>query len=280
MTMLKYALLADGTKVPVLGQGTWFMGESPSQLQQEISALKLGIEQGLTLIDTAEMYGDGGAEIVVGKAIKGLRDKLFLVSKVLPFHASYQGTITACNNSLRRLQTDYIDLYLLHWPGSIALSETIEAMNKLIEQGKIKRWGVSNFDVADLLELEPLIDTKQITTNQVLYNLSRRSIEFDLLPWCRQKKLPTMAYSPIEQGRILTNKSLIDLAKQHNATAAQIALAWLIRNDDIIAIPKASSIEHVLNNVAALTINLTEQDLSLLDNIFPAPNRKKPLEML
>lgn len=280
MTMLKYVSLPDGTKVPVLGQGTWFMGESPSQLQQEISALKLGIEQGLTLIDTAEMYGDGGAEIVVGKAIKGLRDKLFLVSKVLPFHASYQGTIAACNNSLRRLQTDYIDLYLLHWPGSIALSETIEAMNKLIEQGKIKRWGVSNFDVVDLLELEPLIDTQQITTNQVLYNLSRRGIEFDLLPWCRQKKLPTMAYSPIEQGRILTNKSLIDLAKQHNATAAQIALAWLIRNDDIIAIPKASSIEHVLNNVAALTINLTEQDLSLLDNIFPPPIRKKPLEML
>lgn len=280
MTMLKYISLPDGTRVPALGQGTWFMGESPTQRQQEISALKLGIEQGLTLIDTAEMYGDGGAEIVVGKAIKGVRDKLFLISKVLPFHASYQGTIAACNNSLRRLQTDYIDLYLLHWPGSIALSETIEAMNKLIEQGKIKRWGVSNFDVVDLLELEPLIDTQQITTNQVLYNLSRRGIEFDLLPWCRQKKLPTMAYSPIEQGRILTNKSLIDLAKQHNATAAQIALAWLIRNDDIIAIPKASSIEHILNNVTALTINLTEQDLSLLDNIFPPPNRKKPLEML
>lgn len=280
MTTLKYVSLSDGTIVPALGQGTWFMGESPANTQQEITALKFGIEQGLTLIDTAEMYGDGGAEIIVGKAIKGVRDKLFLVSKVLPYHASYHGTIDACNNSLKRLNTDYLDLYLLHWPGSIPISQTIEAMEALIKQGKIKRWGVSNFDVMDLLELEPLIDANKIATNQVLYNLSRRGIEFDLLPWSRQKKLPTMAYSPIEQGRILKNESLIKLANEHQVSPAQIALAWLLRYDDIIAIPKASSTKHILDNINAFNLTLSKQDFIQLDSIFPAPTIKKPLAML
>ncbi|MDF7667550.1 aldo/keto reductase [Orbaceae bacterium ESL0727] len=272
--------LPDGTIVPALGQGTWFMGESKAAEQQEIGALKLGIEHGLTLIDTAEMYAEGGSERVVGKAIKGLRDKIFLVSKVVPYHADLQGTMTACEHSLQRLQTDYLDLYLLHWPGSIPIANTIEAMERLIKQGKIKRWGVSNFDVADLQAVDSYIQNRELMTNQVLYNLSRRGIEFDLLPWSRQHKLPTMAYSPIEQGRILSNPKLNDLAKQHNATPAQIALAWVLRNHDIIAIPKAATQAHVLDNLKALNIKLSNDDLAFLDNAFPAPNWKRPLEML
>lgn len=280
MSTLKFVTLPDGTKVPALGQGTWFMGETPATLQQEITALKVGIEQGLTLIDTAEMYADGGAEIVVGKAIQGVRDKLFLVSKVLPYNASYQGTINACNNSLKRLKTDYLDLYLLHWPGSTPLDETVSAMEYLISQGKIRRWGVSNFDVNNLIELIPFINQYHLTTNQVLYNLSRRGIEFDLLPWSRQKSIPTMAYSPIEQGRILQNKQLIELANQHQVSPAQIALAWVMRTDDVIAIPKASSAQHVLDNVQSLNIKLTDEDFRFLDTAFPPPTRKKMLEML
>lgn len=276
----RYVTLPDGTKLPALGQGTWFMGESQSRAEQEIGTLRLGIELGLTLIDTAEMYADGGAEILVGKAIKGIRDQLFVVSKVLPYHATYQGTIDACHRSLKRLQTDYLDLYLLHWPGDVPLNQTVDAMQALITQGKIRRWGVSNFDVDDLQPLIPAIDDKQLMTNQVLYNLSRRGIEFDLLPWSRQHHLPTMAYSPIEQGRILTSPALINLAKQHRVEPAQIALAWVLRNPDVIAIPKTSSPDHLRANIKALAINLSDDDLVCLDSTFSPPSRKKPLEML
>ncbi len=279
MAIQRWVLLPDGTKVPALGQGTWFMGESSSQQQQEISALKLGIEHGLTLIDTAEMYADGGAEIVVGKAIKGVRDKIFLVSKVLPSNASYQKTLQACHNSLKRLQTDYLDMYLLHWRGSVPLTETFDALQTLVEQGKIKRWGVSNFDLDDLLEVESYVDQHQIMTNQVLYNLSRRGIEFDLLPWSRKKSLPIMAYSPIERGRILTHQALIDMANQYQASPAQIALAWVLQKENVVAIPKASSTTHVIDNIKSLNITLSAEDLIILDKTFPVPKHKIPLEM-
>lgn len=277
---MKFVTLPDGTKVPALGQGTWYMGESSSSANQEIAALKCGIEQGLTLIDTAEMYADGGSETVVGKAIKGVRDDLFIVSKVLPYHASFDGTIHACNQSLRRLQTDYLDLYLLHWPGSTPIEETIDAMQSLIEQGKIKRWGVSNFDVDDLLDIESYVQNKQLITNQILYNLTRRGVEFDLLPWSRKYQLPTMAYSPIEQGRLLKHPKLQSFAQERNATAAQIALAWVLRNPDIIAIPKTSSTTHLLDNIKALDIQLSADDLRYLDSLFEPPTRKRSLEML
>lgn len=279
MVLKKSVTLPDGTKIPALGQGTWVMGEDSTLQQQEITALKLGIEHGLTLIDTAEMYGNGGAEIVVGKAIKGIRDKVFIVSKVLPINASFQKTILACNHSLKRLQIDCLDMYLLHWRGVVPLTETFDAMQTLVDQGKIKRWGVSNFDIKDLNEVESYVDHHQIMTNQILYNLSRRGIEFDLLPWCRQKGLPCMAYSPIERGSILSHQSLIDIAHKHNATPAQIALAWVLRTDDIIAIPKASSSEHVIDNIKSLDIKLTSEDLALLDKSFPEPKHKIPLEM-
>lgn len=279
MTIQRWVLLPDGTKLPALGQGTWFMGESSSQQQQEISALKLGIEHGLTLIDTAEMYADGGAEIVVGKAIKDVRDKIFLVSKVLPSNASYQKTLQACHNSLKRLQTDYLDMYLLHWRGSVPLTETFDALQTLVEQGKIKRWGVSNFDLDDLLEVESYVEQRQIMTNQVLYNLSRRGIEFDLLPWSRKKSLPIMAYSPIERGRLLTHQALIDMATQYQVSPAQIALAWVLQKENIIAIPKASSTTHVVDNIKSLDISLSAEDLIILDKTFPDPKHKIPLEM-
>lgn len=280
MDIKKWVTLPDGTKVPALGQGTWFMGESPTKLKQELDALRLGIDQGLTLIDTAEMYADGGAEKVVGKAIDGLRSKVFLVSKVLPSNASYKGVINACENSLKRLRTDYLDLYLLHWRGSFPLSETIKGMEVLIQQGKIKRWGVSNFDVDDLKVVEESINQHNLTTNQVLYNLGRRGIEFDLLPWCREKSLPTMAYAPIERGKLFNNQQLIQLAHKHQATPSQIALAWVIRCGDIIAIPKASSTEHIMENIKSLNIQLTDEDLATLDKAFPPPKHKVPLEIL
>lgn len=278
MTLQRWVTLPDGTSVPALGQGTWFMGEEPAKQQQEISTLRFGIDHGLTLIDTAEMYANGGAEIVVGKAIKGIRDNVFIVSKVLPFNASYQRTIQACHNSLKRLQIDYLDMYLLHWRGSYTLTETFDALQTLVEQGKIKRWGVSNFDLEDFYEVESYVDHHQIMTNQVLYNLTKRGIEFDLLPWCRNKQIPTMAYSPIERGDLLSQQPLIDIANTYQVSPAQIALAWVLRNNDIIAIPKASSVNHVMDNINSLTIKLTAHDLALLDKAFPRPKHKIALE--
>jgi diketogulonate reductase-like aldo/keto reductase len=275
----KHVRLPSGETVPILGQGTWHFGEDVHRRAQEIAALGAGIDLGMTLIDTAEMYGDGGAEIVVGEAIRGRRDEVFLVSKVLPENASERGTIAACERSLRRLQTDHVDLYLLHWRGSYRLEETLRGFESLVQQGKTRYWGVSNFDVEDMEELVALPSGRQVATNQILYNLTRRGVEWDLLPWCRQHGIPVMAYSPIEQGRLLSNRKLSDIAKRHGATPAQIALAWVLRSG-AIAIPRARSEAHVRENRAALDIVLTEDDLADLDRAFPPPRSKRPLEMI
>jgi len=277
---VRTTLLPSGAAVPVLGQGTWHMAEEPRRRDQEIAALRFGIDLGLTLIDTAEMYADGGAEELVGEAIAGRRREVFLVSKVLPSHATRRGTIAACERSLRRLATDRLDLYLLHWREKVPLEETVEAFHSLSRSGKIRYWGVSNFDLSDMQELVEVPGGDAVQTNQVLYNLTRRGIEYDLLPWCRQRALPIMAYSPIEQGRLLGHSTLQLIADQHDATPAQIALAWVLRQEGVIAIPRASKPEHVEENRAALAIRLTQNDLELLDRAFPPPTKPVPLEML
>lgn len=274
---MKTLHLSSGRKIPILGQGTWRMGEDSSQKEAEIAALRLGLDMGMTLIDTAEMYGEGGAEKVVGEAIANRRESVFLVSKVYPHNASRKGAVEACERSLKRLKTDCIDLYLLHWRSSIPLSETLEAFESLKQAGKIQDYGVSNFDADDMKKAINLPNGKQIVTNQVLYNLARRGIEWDLLPWCRQNNIPIMAYSPIEQQGILKNSQLKSVASRHNATPAQIGLAWLLQQSGIIAIPKASNPTHVKENSAALDIQLTQEDLTELDKAFPPPNRKMSL---
>lgn len=272
--------LPSGEAVPVLGQGTWHMAEDPRKRSHEIAALRLGLDLGMTLVDTAEMYTNGAAEELVGEAIKGRRDEVFLVSKVLPNNAGRRQAVAACERSLRRLGTDRLDLYLLHWRGRVPLSETLEAFEELVKTGKIRAWGVSNFDVADMEELESLPGGKAAATNQVLYNLTRRGIEFDLLPWCDRRKIPIMAYSPIEQGDLAGHSALQSVAARHNATPVQVALAWALRRDTIIAIPKAGTVEHVRENRAALDLNLTDEDLAALDRAFPPPARRRPLEMI
>lgn len=266
-----------GVRVPVIGQGTWRMGEDPSRRTQEVAALRLGIELGMTLIDTAEMYGEGGAEEVVGEAIAGRRDEVFLVSKVYPHNASRKSIPQACERSLRRLGTDYIDLYLLHWRGQYPLEETVEAFESLREEGKIGRWGVSNFDVDDLEELA----SPACATNQVLYNLEERGIEFDLLPWCLQQHLPVMAYCPIGQGgHMLVNSTLKQVAARHGVTPAQVSLAWILRQEGVIAIPKAVKPEHVQLNAQAAQLRLEAGDLEALDHAFRAPQHKQRLAMV
>jgi diketogulonate reductase-like aldo/keto reductase len=272
--------LPSGEAVPVLGQGTWMMAEGRHPAAQEIAALRLGIELGMTLIDTAEMYADGGAEELVGAAIAGRRDEVFLVSKVMPQNATRTGTIAACERSLRRLRTDVIDLYLLHWRGTPPLKGTLEAFEQLMHAKKIRSWGVSNFDVDDMEELIALPGGRAVATDQVLYNLTRRGIEWDLLPWCHERNIPIMAYSPIEQGELLGHRTLREVAKRHEATPAQVALAWVIRRDGVIAIPKAGSEAHVRDNRGALDIRLSKEDLAALDRAFPPPARKRPLEMI
>ncbi|MGR0187827.1 aldo/keto reductase [Azospirillum aestuarii] len=272
--------LPSGTAVPVLGQGTWYMGEDSRDRAREVAALRLGLDLGMTLIDTAEMYADGGAEEVVGEAIAGRRDEVFLVSKVLPMNASRRGTIAACERSLKRLRTDRIDLYLLHWRGSHDFSETIAAFDTLMRDGKIGQWGVSNLDLQDMEELVGAPGGKGVQTNQLLYNLTRRGIEHDLQPWCRGRGIPIMAYSPIEQGRMLRHPELRRVADRHGATPAQVGLAWLLRQDGVIAIPKASDPAHVRDNQAATDLRLDEQDLADLDRSFPPPRGPRPLEML
>ena len=280
MPAIRHVTFSNGASVAALGQGTWFMGDSPADAKKEVRALQLGVDLGMTLIDTAEMYADGGAEKIVGKAIAGRRSGVFVVSKVLPSNASRRGTVAACEASLRRLGTDYLDLYLLHWRGSYPLAETIQAMNTLVEQGKIRLWGVSNLDLDDMAELTEQSTGGAVQTNQLLYNLSRRGIEYDLLPWCRERNVPIMAYSPIEQGRLLDDRTLVRVAERHGATPAQLALAWVLRHPDVIAIPKASSEAHVRENSASLKIALTAADLNDLDLAFPPPRRKQALEML
>jgi len=264
----------------VLGMGTWHLAENRSRRSQEILALRLGLDLGMTLIDTAEMYGNGASEELVGEAIAGRRDEVFLVSKVLPGNASVKGTISACEHSLRRLKTDHLDLYLLHWRGHVPFEETLTAFRSLISAGKIRQWGVSNLDISDMPELVSLPGGGAVTTDQVLYNLTRRGVEYDLLPWCAKKAIPVMAYSPIEQGRLLGNSTLKKIAGRHNATPAQVALAWVLRNPSIIAIPKAGTPEHVQENRAAVAVHLDAQDLTDLDKAFPPPSAPEPLEML
>ncbi|PWK63688.1 aldo/keto reductase [Aminobacter sp. AP02] len=276
----KTTTLASGEVVPVLGQGTWMMGEDARRAADEVAALRLGLDLGVGLIDTAEMYGSGGAEKVVGGAIAGRRDEVFLVSKVLPSNASRNGVIRACEASLKRLHTDRIDLYLLHWRGSVPLAETIAAFEELRQSGKIRHWGVSNFDTDDMEEMARLPQGQNAQANQVLYNLKRRGIEFDLVPLCGARGMPIMAYSPVEQGALASNKGLAAVAARHNATAAQIALAWVMTQPGVIAIPKATRLEHVRQNAAARDIALTAQDLAELDRLFPPPARKRPLEMI
>lgn len=272
--------LPSGETIRVLGQGTWKMGEDGRRRADEVAALKLGLDLGITLIDTAEMYAGGGAEEVVAEAIAGRRDETFLVSKVLPSNASRAGVKRACENSLKRLATDRIDLYLLHWPGSVPLVETVEAFEALKAEGKIRHWGVSNFDTDEMEDLVSLPSGGNVQTNQVLYNLSRRGPEFDLAPWMNARGIPLMAYSPVEQGALAHNARLEAVAARHNATAAQIALAWAMARPGVIAIPKAGRQEHVRQNAAALGITLTAEDFAELDRVFPPPTRKRGLEMI
>jgi diketogulonate reductase-like aldo/keto reductase len=279
-TSIRTTQLPSGQKLPVLGQGTWHMGEDADHHGAEIASLRLGLDLGMTVIDTAELYGSGASEHLIADAIAGRRDDAFLVSKVLPHNATRRGTISACEKSLRRLGTDHLDLYLLHWRGNVPLAETVEAFEQLVQSGKIRHWGVSNFDVADMEELFALAAGRNCATNQVLYNLAHRGIEFDLLDWSRKNKMPIMAYSPIEQGTLLDNFELIKIAKRYKATPAQIMLAWVLRQDGILAIPKAGTPEHVKENRDALNIQLTNEDLNLLDDLFPPPKRKIPLEMI
>lgn len=276
--MKQTIIFPDKTEVCSLGQGTWYMGDNPNCRNEEIRTLQEGIDLGMTVIDTAEMYGNGRSERLVGEAIEGRRNKVFLISKVLPSNADYEGTISACEHSLKRLKTDVIDLYLLHWRGRYPLQLTIEAMEELQKAGKIRSWGVSNFDVDDMEELEHIAEG--CAANEVLYNLYRRGTEYDLQPWCLKRNIPVIAYSPIEQGRLLDDPTLKKIALKHESTPAQIALAWVISHPNILAIPKAGTVKHVKENHGALKVNLDEEDRRLLNEAWPAPEEKQPLEML
>jgi diketogulonate reductase-like aldo/keto reductase len=277
---MKQVRMPSGEQVPALGQGSWGMGEQRSSRKQEIATLRAGIEQGLRLIDTAEMYGDGATESLVGEAIAGLRDDVFLVSKVYPHNASRKAMRAACTASLRRLGTDRLDLYLLHWAGPVPIEETVEAFEALVRDGLIRNWGVSNLDPAAMEELWAAPGGRAVQANQVLYNLTRRGIEFDLLPWQRERAIPTMAYCPIEQGRLLRNRKLADFAKRRGLTPAQAALAWLLARDDVIAIPKTARPERLAENRAALDHPLDAAALAELDRLFPPPSGPIPLEMI
>jgi diketogulonate reductase-like aldo/keto reductase len=273
--------LPNGERVPAYGQGTWHMGETRTRFADEAAALKLGIDLGITLIDTAEMYGNGVAEEIVAEAAKGRRDKLFIVSKVLPYNASQRGAVEACERSLKRLKTDYIDLYLLHWRGSYPFAETLAAFDKLKQQGKIRHHGVSNFDRRDMEEWVKISGGETVASNQILYNLTRRGPEWEVIPWCRKRNISIMAYSPIEQGRMLGHAGLAEVVARHpGATPAQVALAWLLRRDGMIVIPKAGNKEHVRENAGALDLQLTDQDLADLDKTFPPPKGRTALGML
>lgn len=266
--------------MPQYGHGTWGMGESARKRADEVAALRLGFDLGVTLIDTAEMYGSGGAEEIVGEAMVGRRDEMFVVSKVLPENATRRGTVAACERSLKRMRTDRIELYLLHWRGSPPLEETLDALLALKKDGKILEWGVSNFDADDMDELAGLDGGDGCASNQVLYNLTRRGIEYDLLPWCNRRNVSLMAYSPIEQGRMLGHKALSTVAARHNATPAQVGLAWLLQKKGVVVIPKATNPDHVRENRKSLDLKLTADDHATLDQAFTPPKRKQPLGML
>jgi len=283
--MIRKLILPSRRQMPVLGQGTWGMGEKRDQFNAEVAALKLGLDLGVTLIDTAEMYGEGGAEKVVAEAIAGRRDEVFIVSKLYPHNATLRGTRMACDASLKRLKTDRIDLYLLHWIGEAPMEETLKAFTRLKEKGKIIDYGVSNFDTDDMEEASALAGGEAIATNQVLYNLMNRGIEWDLLPWCKGEGIPVMAYSPFVSAppaltRLFGNATLKTVAARHAATPAQVALAWLLHQPGVVAIPKAVQPEHVRANRAAYDLALTADDLKDLDRAFPPPRKKVPLAML
>jgi diketogulonate reductase-like aldo/keto reductase len=279
-TTMRSVDLPSGETISAMGQGTWHFAERPARRASEIRSLRLGLDLGLNVIDTAEMYADGAAEELVREAIAGRRDEAFLVSKVLPRHATRRGTVRACEASLRRLGTDRLDMYLLHWRGAVPLKETLAGFADLMAAGLIRHWGVSNFDAPDMAELELLPGGRAAATNQVLYNLTRRGPEYDLIPWCRAHGVPIMAYSPVEQGRLLGHPALIDVARRHGATPAQIALAWVLRTDDVNAIPRAATPEHVRENAAALELQITQADMIVLDSAFPPPTHKVPLQVL
>ena len=265
--------------MPVFGLGTWRMGEQSSSRQIEIKAIRYALDLGITLIDTAEMYGEGGAEKIIGEAIRGRRDALFMVSKVYPHNASRDGVVAACERSLRRIGRDYIDLYLLHWPGSVPLIETFDAFQQLQDSGKIRDFGVSNFDI-DVLQQSPADDQHLIGCNQVFYNLAQRQAEWAVAPWCREHAVPVMAYSPLDQaGSLLQSPAIASVASRHSATAAQIALAWLLHQPDTVVIPKSVRTERIKENLGALEIRLSEQDLADLNFSYPAPDRPVRLGM-
>ena len=277
---MRTVTLLNGAKVPALGLGTWGMGERRSERTHEANALKAGLDLGLNLIDTAEMYGEGGAEEVVGDAVAGRRDGLYIVSKVYPHNASVSGAIAACERSLKRMKIDTIDLYLLHWRGNIPLHATVEGFETLKQQGKIRAWGVSNFDAADMKALGAVAEDGACVANQVLYHLGERGIEWDLLPGCQKKQIAIMAYSPLGQGSILKTHALKSVAGRHGATPAAVALAWVLRQDHVIAIPKAANLDHVRANAAAANLKLHADDLAELDKAFPPPKGPTPLAML
>jgi aldehyde reductase len=272
--------LPDGTAVPALGMGTWYLGEDADDRDTQLEALRTGIDLGLRLIDTAEMYGDGRTESLVGEAIAGRRGEVFLVSKVYPHNASRQAMQAACAASLRRLKTDRIDLYLLHWSGSVPMEETLDAFGRLQREGLIGNWGVSNLDTAAMDELWRLQGGREVQTDQVLYNLARRGVEWDLLPWLREHGVPLMAYSPIEQGRLTSHRGLADFAKRRGLTAAQAALGWLLAQDNVIAIPTTASAARLAENLEALAHPLDAAALAELDRLFRPPRRAVPLEMI
>ena len=277
---MKTVTLPSGKHVSALGLGTWYLGENRATRTEEIATLRLGLDLGVTLIDTAEMYGDGRSEEMVAEAIEGRRDDVFLVSKVSPNNASRKGAVAACERSLARLRTDRIDLYLLHWRGNVPFAETLEAFIALQKAGKIHHFGVSNLDLADMQELVSVPGGPAVATNQLLYNLARRGIEWDLLPWLRERRMPVMAYSPIEQARLTLNPKLVEFARRHGMTPAQAGLAWLLAHDDVIVIPKTGHRDRLKENFGALDHRLTPAQLAELDRLFPPPTGPRPLEML
>jgi len=277
---MKTVTLPAGERIPAFGQGTWYMGEDAAKRAEEIATLRRGLDLGATLIDTAEMYGEGKAEELIGAAIAGRRDEVFLVSKVYPHNATRRGAVAACERSLRRLKTDRLDLYLLHWRGEVPLAETMEAFIALQRDGRIRHYGVSNLDLADMQALSAVPGAEAVQVNQVLYNLMRRGIEWNLLPWLRERRIPVMAYSPLEQARLVSQRKLTDFARRYGMTPAQAALAWLLAHDDIIIIPKTGRRERLEENFGALDHPLTLAQLAELDELFRAPNGPRPLEML
>jgi diketogulonate reductase-like aldo/keto reductase len=276
----KTVLLPAAVRVPAFGLGTWTLGDDPAKRAEELATLRLGLDLGARLIDTAEMYGEGRAEELVGEAIANRRDQVFLVTKCYPHHGTRRGARVACEGSLRRLKVDQIDLYLLHWRGDVPLAETVAAFRELQREGLIRHWGVSNFDLADMEELHAIDGGDEVQTDQILYNLARRGAEWDLLPWLREQRIPVMAYSPIEQAKLLRDAKLVDFARHNGRTPSQVALAWLLSRDDVIVIPKAGRRDHLQDDLGALAHPLTPDQLAELDRYFPPPDGPRPLETI